>query len=532
MRASWQAAWRLDVPYFQLANPSVDHLFLVIDVNFPLSEPRVIAPQAAAKGAPAWPHVEKDGLLCLSTTRFSDDAGRRCLSVLQDALDVLDLDEAARVAEFRHEFVSYWLQRSNRSPKEGLALLRPEPVDRDIYYHSGRGAQIVFADSELHLEHWLKCSGLDYRKPFLETRLVWPAGLDTPHTYPKLGRDVIDLIGQKNLEDKFPVGGKFPVVLGMMFGTAAVFAGAMLTGPTQQFLSRGFRPSRPRPQRYVAEAFRARDIEAFRIERVDAAWVHGRDANAMLTRLAEASAALIGCGAIGGYIARGLMQAGIGTLHLVDHDSLKAANLGRHVLGAEWIGRLKATALSQQLARDFPHAKPPFAHTCRFQDLSSAELAELASCDVVVLAGIDLPAELAVDRWTAGLTDPPPRVWTWTEEFAHAGHAVALFNQDLIQHGLDADGKFVRRSTTTWDPNISTLPEAACGTSFQPYDAIDMMQTVLMAQRLVTDITLARLTTSAHRAWYGDRSAVVALGATPSAEFDCSFVEKAFPWEP
>lgn len=528
--SSWQAAWRVDLPRNQLAIGCVDHAYLVLDADFPLSEPRIIAPQAAPGKAPAWPHVEAGGLLCLSTTQFTDAAGRRAVTVLQDAYDVLDLDEVARTAEFRREFISYWSQRVNASASDGLALLRGDGVDRDIFFHAGRKETLVFADTEDELEHWLKNNGASYQRPFSRTRLAWPEALQGPDSYPRLGRDVIDLVGQEHLEGRFPLGGKLPVVLGRQLEKGAVFAGAVLVGPSRDFLSRGFRPSRQRPQRYLAEGFKARAIEAMSIERVDAPWVHGRDANTMLGRMQACSIGIVGCGAIGGYLARVLAQGGVGSLVLVDHDRLKAANLGRHVLGAEWIGRLKATALSEQLARDFPHAARPIAFGSRFQDLKAAELEALSRCDVVVLAGVDLPAELAVDRWIETTENPPVRVWTWTEEFAHAGQAVALFGGDRIRDGLDQEGKFQLRATKNWDRQITSLGEVGCGTSFQPYSVADMMHTVLMAQRLVTDIVLGKVDASDRRTWFGDREAVVALGAEPSAEFDRSFMERRFPW--
>lgn len=487
-------------------------------------------PQAAPAAAPAWPHVEAGGLLCLSTTKFTDAAGQRALTVLQDAYDVLDLDEVTRAAEFRREFTSYWSQRVKGSAIRGLALLRGDGLDRDIFYHEGRKGILIFADSEDDLERWLKNNGLSCQRPFPRTRLAWPAALQGPASYPSIGRDAIDLVGREHLEGKFPSGGKLPIVLGMKLENSAVFAGAVLVGPSPDFLRKGFRPSRPRPQRILAEGFRAQAIEAIGIERVDAQWVHGRDANVALQRMQACSVGIVGCGAIGGYLARGVAQAGVGSLVLVDHDRLTSANLGRHVLGAEWIARLKAVALAEQVARDFPHRVRSTAFGSRFQDLKEDQLKVLAHCDVIVLAGVDLPAELAVDRWIKTMENPPVRLWTWTEEFAHAGQAVALFGADRIQDGLDGEGRFRFRATKHWTSRIAMLGEAGCGTSFQPYSASDMMHTVLMCQRLLTDVVLGKTGASERRTWFGDRDAVVALGAEPAGEFDRSFTEGRFPW--
>ena len=479
---------------------------------------------------PAWPHVETGGLLCLSTTRFSDDSGIRALTVLQDAYDVLNLDEAARAEEFRREFVSYWSQKVKPSSADGFALLDAVPQDREIFYFQARKGQLIFADHADDLAYWLTNNGINHSKAFLKAWLAWPESLSGPDSFPKDGRDVMELVGQQNLEGLFRAGEKLPVLLGLLVSGVPVFVGALLAGASESFAARGFRPSRPRPARLVADLFKVRSIVSMSVERLDPSWVHGRDTNASLDVLQETSVGVIGCGAIGGYLARGITQAGVGMLTLVDHDDLKAANLGRHVLGAEWLGRPKARAMAEQLARDFPHAHRVTSITTRFQDLTPVQLTALATCNVVVLAGVDLPAELAVDRWLASLDHPPAVVWTWTEQFAAAGHALALFERARIGDALDPDGRFRYRSTSNWDPAITTLGEAGCGTSFQPYDAADMMYTVLMAQRLTLDALLGNISNSQHRAWFGNRDLVIAKGATPSEDFSASAFEKIFEW--
>ncbi|WBU62278.1 ThiF family adenylyltransferase [Paracoccus albus] len=70
--------------------------------------------------------------------------------------------------------------------------------------------------------------------------------------------------------------------------------------------------------------------------------------------------AMIGCGTIGGYLARALVQLGAGqgaALLLIDHDDLKPENLGRHILGARHLWRNKAVALADLLGSDFPDAQ-------------------------------------------------------------------------------------------------------------------------------------------------------------------------------
>jgi hypothetical protein len=70
---------------------------------------------------------------------------------------------------------------------------------------------------------------------------------------------------------------------------------------------------------------------------------------------------LVGCGAIGGYLAQALVRLGAGTgekgkLVLIDHDDLEPDNLGRHYLGFTGLFSPKADALHHALQLQFPYA--------------------------------------------------------------------------------------------------------------------------------------------------------------------------------
>jgi molybdopterin/thiamine biosynthesis adenylyltransferase len=76
--------------------------------------------------------------------------------------------------------------------------------------------------------------------------------------------------------------------------------------------------------------------------------------------LAGKKIALVGCGAIGGYLASALLRLGAGTgggtLHLQDIDELQPDNLGRHRLGYNSLFDNKAIALKKVLDRESPFA--------------------------------------------------------------------------------------------------------------------------------------------------------------------------------
>ena len=75
-------------------------------------------------------------------------------------------------------------------------------------------------------------------------------------------------------------------------------------------------------------------------------------------RLGEALVFVFGAGAVGSRIAAGLARSGVasgsGLIVIVDGEDLDGPNVGRHALGARWVGHNKAVALSAQLAEDVP----------------------------------------------------------------------------------------------------------------------------------------------------------------------------------
>lgn len=67
-------------------------------------------------------------------------------------------------------------------------------------------------------------------------------------------------------------------------------------------------------------------------------------------RLLEATAAVVGCGGLGGWAAEALARMGVGRLLLIDGDSFTEDNLNRQLGCTEaTLGRPKATALAERL---------------------------------------------------------------------------------------------------------------------------------------------------------------------------------------
>lgn len=102
---------------------------------------------------------------------------------------------------------------------------------------------------------------------------------------------------------------------------------------------------------------RSLPIERHRRQRFDLAELLGANGIEGRAPLAGKRVVLIGCGAIGGYLARMLAQLGAGletTLVLIDFELLSHPNMRRHQLGLSGALRNKAEACAEAISLDFP----------------------------------------------------------------------------------------------------------------------------------------------------------------------------------
>jgi len=120
----------------------------------------------------------------------------------------------------------------------------------------------------------------------------------------------------------------------------------------------------------------AQDTPEFRILRA------GPDA----PRLALSSAAIIGCGAVGSFLAEMLAMSGIGSLVLVDPDRFMPGNCIRHRAGPDLVPRFKVEAIESVLASRQLRIPIETHHDRLDPDLA---FRLLTMCDIVIDAAAD-----------------------------------------------------------------------------------------------------------------------------------------------
>lgn len=99
--------------------------------------------------------------------------------------------------------------------------------------------------------------------------------------------------------------------------------------------------------------------------------------------LSAARVAVFGIGGVGGHVAEGLARSGVGSLDLIDADTVSESNLNRQLIAlSSTLGRYKADAMRERILDINPEAHVA-AHKI-FYSAETAESFDLSSYDYIV----------------------------------------------------------------------------------------------------------------------------------------------------
>lgn len=80
--------------------------------------------------------------------------------------------------------------------------------------------------------------------------------------------------------------------------------------------------------------------------------------DAAMERLVRSHVAVFGIGGVGGYAAEALARSGVGTLTLVDSDTVAVSNINRQIIATdETVGRYKTEVMKERIALINPEAR-------------------------------------------------------------------------------------------------------------------------------------------------------------------------------
>ena len=513
-------------------------LHVLVDGDFPYTAPRIAV--ADGPNVLTWPHLEPDGLLCVLPPDTAV-SGENPVDVVEYVLGeacclVEECTKGNFTDDFRREFLSYWRLAVDRSAIEFISLVEPQGPGRRVFVWYGKSARVVADDRET-LNRWLlrwgveKSKGQDYL--LHDGVLIWLPEPLLPSEYPRKAVDIRSLALEHSPEaaavleelaasnaNEINVLMGAPTVNGVCFAAVTVRPPGRGAGRKRDPLRSGFRPGHM-PQDLFVNLYlsAATKVTKSTVQRADHLWIHGRDQDSRQERLQTCRVAVLGCGSVGGPLARLLAQTGVSSLLLVDCDRMDWPNIGRHALGAASVNCNKAQALASELERSYPHLRDVSWRDDRVGPRAKDLIEELIRCDLIVSTMGNWAAESFLNDIQQARSNFPSILYGWVESNAVAAHAVLIPHcGPCLRCGVDDKGR-PYLAVTRWEDDQGVFQEPACGALFTPYGPAELCWAHALLAEMVIDALLKNWKSAIHRVWIGAESRIQDVGGAWSEQW-------------
>ena len=526
-RRNFADGWRIPVAFSDGKTRNID---LLLSHFSPRS-----APRAALVDRPdhlTWPHIERDGVLCLLPDSSEIDPtapGEVALAILNRAVRLVEeLIEGSIVQrDFKQEFLTYWFYARQEAGKNVVILCEPVGPSRVLRRFTWEG-KVYVGEDVASLQQWIDRrfgarTAAKAAKTAKPAAFIWLQEPPLPNEYPERGSDVLALASGQGeeavgiLAEAASAGDNECLVLLGAEGRGGAGVVAIRIDRnrsqgagnrrTRDKMHRGFRAGGLPPAVAMERTFGRNEVRRAEVERADAAWVHGRGQDARSRILFEKSVAVFGCGSVGSFVTQSLARAGVGTLRLVDFDALCWANVGRHALGADSVERNKAEALAERLQREFPHLQFE-GHNSTIEAALLTDKARLLHSDLIVCLTGNWVAESWLNEWhvKSGLNNAV--LYGWAEDHAVAGSAVVVApNGRCLACGIGRTGTPLLTAIDWPEGREAINTEPSCADHYQPYGAIELSYITTMIANTAIDELLNASERSYRRIWVSGRQA-------------------------
>jgi molybdopterin/thiamine biosynthesis adenylyltransferase len=442
-------------------------------------------------------HIEKSGKVCIAPSTGLMVDPTQPLALVREAVtrarNIISAGLRGETArDLLEEFGAYWPDVETKM----LSFCAPHGRARQIAIGEVGGGdtrQLVVADTTAQLHLIAKRLGMHLKG--VEAAYFIP--LESPVVPPAFDKvTFVDFVSslassldreQRQLIQKWTDGGQrrlcflFSFELNEKQGHVvfAVRLRSRLPGVN------GFRPGRV-PLGAALAASVSDAVDRVSVQRAEHEFLSRRTGSAL--ELKDKRVLVVGCGAIGGYLAVNLADAGVGRLTLVDDDTFQTENTMRHVLGLASVGRSKVEALKNFLEAKLPQVGVN-ARCSRIEDLLDAEAPFIGGHDLIVLATGDMSLEL---RLSERLRESSRLVHIWLEAHGVGGHVLVdgmdqpgclgcLFGHDEIA-GL------VCRAALCAPGQPFTSSVGGCAGTFTPFGSMDAQRSAIEGARVAIRI--------------------------------------------
>jgi len=446
------------------------------------------------------PHIETDRKICyLNIETYRLDPYRPVQTIvncLDQATNVLNENIAGKnISDIDIELSAYW-----HPARKGIALSRHQSGDvvefNLITYVSPLGTnssliaighaneilkyknrkEVTSSDKDNKSVIWIKIN----KSVFLSVDIEWPPKhFSSFYNWLQLidrtaAATLKKILGTKN-------GAQSDVLI--ILETNSGLIGVRIEVPLDLFQKN---PSRFRKQLLIDKGLSKIKFTRVVIDDLSSDFVFSR--NLQGKNLSSKNIALIGCGTIGGYLSRLLVQAGAGSksgnLALYDEQLLSVGNLGRHYLDENYLYENKAEACQHKLHAEFDSINIK-CHPKEFNVVDNLE-----NFDLIIDATGREPFSLSLNHQSVRLHNDgvrrPDILYVWVDGNGYCGRALIYDGTGGCYRCLqDLRGCDKFPALKSEDDRVPM--KYKCGESFVPYPASVSVQTAGLGLEVVLD---------------------------------------------
>lgn len=475
----------------EIDNPDGKYLFVDININgndirlkcvfthaFPYGFPKISILQEFYSKYGHLPHVDNDGVICTFDTNKVYPNFNKPKEVVLECIKkseriLLDGINGDNKEDFEEEFKAYWELESEII---GEVIFEPDDKDKILYCYRSKNRFVYLADDEKKLKNYLKYAHIaDVRKVKITKALYLPLKNNWCYPpFPQNNKDIMELLAEEKILNVYleylkKYNDEHIIIFSQVINNEMCLAGWR---HKRGNAVKGFRGINIFPKYLYYNVNGSQKIEKISVNQLNHARIYERGGDGNIKPKSLIS--VVGCGSIGSYLIKNLVDLGINNFKLIDKETLSTDNIARHYCGAINIGICKVDAIKSELITHYPDMNCE----CIKQDVFSVikdEIEIFNQCDYNFIVVGNVPIEAKFMELLKNGDIVKPTIIIWVEPYIIGAHAIIIQKrQDLFNLLYDENYNFKENILLDGEKYIKR--EAGCQSTFLPYSAFEVQQ--------------------------------------------------------
>ncbi|WP_346846358.1 ThiF family adenylyltransferase [uncultured Clostridium sp.] len=475
-------------------NPNGDYLFVDINVNgeeirlkcvfpvsFPYTFPKIYILKEFYKKYKPLPHIQdfdEDGYVCTFDTNvvypnpyMAKEVTLECIKKAETIMS--DGIIGNNHEEFREELLAYWALDS-----DVIADLNfyPQSSPTELFYYMRNDSFLYISDNKKKLiDYLIYAKGWKIKSSELLKALYLPINGEWCPPFPKTNEEIFNILKEEKHYNSYIKYLKNNKNLHVIVFSQIIDNNICLAGWIQEKkpTPNGFRKNIIIPELIYGYLHKDVEIKKFIVNQLSHKRIYERGGDGRIKE--NMSISVSGCGSVGSYLTKCLVDLGINKFKLIDKENLSADNIARHYCGASSIRKNKAIAIKEELLNHYPDMSIEAIDKDVFSVIKD-NLILFNQCDYNFVVVGNMPIENKfISLFNSGEIEKP-LIILWVEPYLMGGHAIILQKKqaNIFDKLFDVSYKFANNVLV--DGEQYTKRESGCGSTFLPYSAFEVQQ--------------------------------------------------------